>query len=210
MEPFYKGLFFQGLVVGFAIAAPVGPIGILCITRTLSEGRLSGFAAGLGAACADAMYGAVAAMGLTAVSQFMTAHLATMRLVGGLVLCALGVRVFLAKPKDQHEDVSQNGLIMGFFSTFLLTLTNPMTLLCFAGVFVSLGLERIKEQSENGMLLIAGVFTGSAAWWLLLSFGVGFFHARMSARALTLINRISGGTLFAFGLFAALTWFGAV
>jgi len=130
----------RGLVIGFSIAAPVGPIGVLCIRRTLADGRATGLAVGLGAAAADAVYGAIAGFGLTAVSSLLVRQQGILRLVGGLFLCYLGVRTFLARPADRAARAGGAGLVGAFTSTFGLTLTNPATILSFVAVFAGLGI----------------------------------------------------------------------
>src|SRR5918997_6693891 len=158
------------MLIGFAIAAPVGPIGVLCIRRTLAEGRLSGLVSGLGAATADAVYGAVAALGLTFVTEFLIGGEAWLRLVGGAFLVFIGVRTFLARPVERAAPSARSGLPGAYASTFFLTLTNPTTILSFAAIFA--GLEVAGDASGSAlsaMLLVLGVFLGSAAWWVVLS-----------------------------------------
>jgi len=129
----------SGLAIGFSIAAPVGPIGVLCVRRTLVEGRTSGFVSGLGAASADAIYGSIAAFGLTLISNFLITQQVWLRLIGGLFLCCLGLKTLLAKPAEQAATAKGNGLIGAYVSTFFLTLTNPMTIISFAAIFAGLG-----------------------------------------------------------------------
>jgi threonine/homoserine/homoserine lactone efflux protein len=196
------GFFGRGLVIGFAIAAPVGAIGVLCIRRTLADGRLTGFVSGLGAATADALYGAVAALGLTAISSALVAHQETVRLVGGLFLCYLGVRTALAAPATTGATGARRGLLAAYGSTLALTLTNPSTILSFAAVFAGLGLADTPGDRQAAGLLVAGVFLGSAFWWLLLSGGVGLFRQALTPARLRWVNRLSGVLLAGFGLLA--------
>lgn len=195
----------RGLLIGFSIAAPVGPIGVLCIRRTLAFGRLIGLFTGLGAATADFTYGCVAGFGLTAVSAFLlSAHL-WIHLLGGLFLCYLGIHTFLAHPAERpavaESVASTAGLGGAYVSTVFLTLTNPATILSFAAVFAGLGVASTGGYGAAGML-VAGVFLGSALWWLLLSSGVSALRRRFDSRMLVWVNRVSGGILFAFGLVA--------
>jgi threonine/homoserine/homoserine lactone efflux protein len=194
--------FLQGLFIGFSIAAPVGPIGILCIRRTLAEGRLTGFVSGLGAASADAVYGSIAAFGLTAISAFLVTQILWLRLIGGIFLLYLGVQIFRAKPASQAAEARGGGLPSAFLSTFFLTLTNPMTILSFAAIFAGLGLGQTHWNMGAAGMLVAGVFLGSAAWWLTLSALVGIFRERINERTLMWVNRIAGVIILAFGLFA--------
>jgi threonine/homoserine/homoserine lactone efflux protein len=198
------GFFFKGIVIGFSIAAPVGPIGLLCIRRSLAEGRKAGLVTGLGAASADAIYGCIAAFGLTAVSAFLVAQKFWLGLIGGCFLCYLGLRAFLSKPDERSAEKIGTGLAAAYFSTFLLTLTNPATILSFLAVFAGMGLVTSRAYSSAGAL-VGGVFLGSALWWLLLSGGVGLFRSRVGAGTMQVINRVSGVLLFALGLYALST-----
>ena len=196
----------KGMAIGFAIAAPVGPIGVLCIRRSLAEGRQIGLVTGLGAATADAAYGCVAAFGLTTVSGFLVGQRWWLAFPGGVFLCYLGVRTFIGKPASQAAAVRGSGLLSAYFSTLLLTLTNPVTILSFAAVFAGFGLGVTPDYLAAGTL-VAGVFLGSALWWLLLSNGVALFRSRVSSTWMQTVNRLSGGFLFALGLYALSTLF---
>lgn len=196
----------RGLVIGFSIAAPVGPIGVLCIRRTLADGRAVGFAAGLGAATADAFYGAVAGFGLTAVSTALVGRQGWLRLIGGAFLCWLGARVFLARPAEASAPATLGaGLVGAYASTFVLTLTNPMTILSFAAVFAGLGVGTAGAGHGAAAVLVTGVFAGSALWWLALSGAVGLLRQRVTARGLRWVNRASGTIIAGFGLLALLS-----
>ncbi len=195
-------LALRGFVIGLAIAAPVGPIGVLCIRRTLADGRAVGFVSGLGAASADAVYGSIAAFGLTAVSGMLIAYQFWLRLVGGLFLLYLGVRTFHAPVIDRPAAAPARGLLGAYGSTLALTLTNPMTILSFAAVFAGLGIVQSQVDYRQAATMVAGVFVGSASWWLALSFGVGLLRSRLGPTAFRWINRLSGTVIFAFGLAA--------
>ena len=155
-------LWLRGLVIGLAIAAPVGPIGVLCIRRTLAEGRAIGFASGLGAATADAFYGSIAGLGITSLSSFLVGGTGFLRFFGGLFLIYLGVRTFLARPTERAAATSRGGLPAAYASTFLLTLANPATILSFAAVFAGLGAGSAGRGYAAALLLVGGVFCGSA------------------------------------------------
>lgn len=199
----------RGLVIGFAIAAPVGPIGVLCIRRTLADGRASGFVSGLGAATADAIYGAVAAFGLTLVSSFLVRQHGSLRLVGGLFLCYLGLKAFLARPAEGRAAARGAGLLAAYASTLALTLTNPATILSFAAIFAGLGLAAPEGGYVGAGVMVLGVFLGSALWWLVLSGGVGMARSRFDVRGLTWVNRLSGAVIGGFGLLALLSFRGS-
>ena len=197
------GVLFRGLVIGFSIAAPVGPIGVLCIRRTLSDGRSAGFLCGLGAASADAVYGCVAAFGLTTVSGFLVDQQLLLRLVGGVFLLYLGLRTFRERPAEGEAAISgrsYGGLAGTYASTFFLTMTNPLTILSFAAIFAGLGLVGEGVGYTSAVVLVFGVFWGSALWWLLLSGGVSLFRTKLDFRALRWVNRASGTLILGFGV----------
>ena len=194
-------LVLRGFILGLAIAAPVGPIGVLCIRRTLAQGRLFGFVSGLGAATADAIYGCIAAFGLTAISALLVRQQDLLRLLGGLFLCYLGVRTLLARPTDQTTAADGQGLGSAYFSTLLLTLTNPITILSFVAVFAGLGVGGGNGYGAAAAIVL-GVFLGSAAWWFLLSGGVSLVRDKFDARAMLWVNRVSGAIILGFGIAA--------
>jgi threonine/homoserine/homoserine lactone efflux protein len=191
-------LFLQGLILGFSIAAPVGPIGVLCIRRTLAEGRAAGFMSGLGAATADAIYGSIAAFGLTIISSILVEQKIWLGLIGGAFLCYLGIRTLLAAPARDAALAQGQGLLGAYASTFFLTLTNPMTILSFAAMFA--GFVRGSSDFVTSAMLVLGVFIGSAAWWLMLSGGVGLLRARFDLNAMRWVNRFSGIIILMFGV----------
>jgi threonine/homoserine/homoserine lactone efflux protein len=192
-------LFLRALIIGISIAAPVGPIGVLCIRRTLANGRLAGFASGMGAASADMVYGAIAAFGLTSITGLLVENAFWLRIVGGVFLLFLGVRTFLEKPSDTPAQASQGGLLSMYTSTFFLTITNPMTILSFAAIFAG---TMLGDTTGSPLIMVVGVFVGSAAWWLTLSFVVGVLRDRLTQAHMAWINRISGVIIIAFGLYA--------
>jgi threonine/homoserine/homoserine lactone efflux protein len=199
------GFLLRGVVIGFAVAAPVGPIGVLCIRRTLADGRATGLVSGLGAATADAIYGCVAGFGLVFVSNFLISQRAWLRLIGGAFLLYLGVRTFLAKPAEQAASARGDGLVGAYASTFFLTLTNPLTILSFAAIFAGLGVGGASGNYLSAATLVLGVFLGSALWWIILSVTTSLFRARFSPRGLRWVNRISGAVIAGFGLIALVT-----
>jgi threonine/homoserine/homoserine lactone efflux protein len=212
-------LLLRGFTIGLAIAAPVGPIGVICIRRTLAFGRLSGFVSGLGAATADAVYGAIAALGLTVLSSGLIAAQDWLRVVGGAFLCYLGVRTIFEKTHVFNPEqftrsarapdgaVYLRAALMDFVSTFLLTITNPMTILSFTAIFVSLGAIGTAQGSPLGAyLVVLGVFSGSASWWLFLSGATDFLRARfLRPEVHRWVGRLSGALILAFGLIAIVT-----
>lgn len=209
--------FLRGFILGFSIAAPVGPIGILCIRSTLTKGRLVGLVSGLGAATADGIYGGIAAFGLTFIANFLMSYAVWLRLIGGLFLCYLGVTTFLAKPakleavtesEKPTKFADYSPILRAYGSTFLLTLTNPITILAFATVFAGLGLANTGGNYVSAAILVLGVFAGSAAWWLLLSSGINLFRRKFDTTGLRWVNRVAGIMIVAFGVVALLSWRG--
>lgn len=193
-------MLLKGMAIGLAIAAPVGPIGLLCIRRSLAQGRSAGLATGLGAATADAAYGAIAAFGLTAISAALIAQQFWLQLCGGLFLLYLGVRTAVATPVTETRDAAPTGLLAAYSSTVVLTLTNPLTIMSFAAVFAGLGLKA-GTGGGGGVGVVSGVFLGSALWWLLLSGGAALLRGRINPSGLRWLNRVSGAILLAFACY---------
>lgn len=194
-------LFGRGLLLGLSIAAPVGPIGILCIRRTLTQGQVSGVLSGLGAATADAIYGCIGGFGLTFISSVLIDQSMWFRLIGGLFLCYLGFKTFGSAPPVESAAIgTKQGLWGAYASTAFLTLTNPATILSFAAVFAGFGLAETSGDYFAVIALVLGVFAGSALWWLLLSVGVNLLRSRFNQERLQWLNRISGVLILGFGL----------
>jgi threonine/homoserine/homoserine lactone efflux protein len=197
--------FLKGLVIGISIAAPVGPIGVLCVQRTLAAGKLHGLVTGLGAATADALYGMIAGFGLTFVSSFVIDQQVWFRLIGGTFLVYLGIRAFLSTPSDKTPSMKTPGRVSSYISTFFLTLTNPMTILSFAAIFSGFGLVSSGANYIAAGILVLGVFLGSALWWLILSSITAMFREKIGHGGLRWVNRISGVIIMCFGLISILT-----
>jgi threonine/homoserine/homoserine lactone efflux protein len=191
----------SGIIIGFSIAAPVGPIGVLCIRRTLAEGRLHGLVSGLGAATADAVYGCIAAFGLTFISDVLVQQQIWFRIIGGAFLIFLGVKTILSKPSEKPSSEKRTGFLTAYGSTFFLTLTNPMTILSFVAIFAGIGLGSTVADYGSAALLVFSVFSGSALWWLVLSGTVGILKKKVTPRVLMWINRTSGAIIVGFAVF---------
>jgi len=191
----------KGIAVGVAIAAPVGPIGVLCVRRTLAEGLRNGFVCGLGAATADATYGCVAGFGLTAISGWLIRGQFWLGLGGGIFLIYLGARTIGSKPPEAVLSPARATLGSAFLSTFLLTIANPMTILSFLAVFAGLGLGNTPGYPA-ATALVTGIFVGSALWWLTLSSLVVSLRAQLNQYWLRIINRACGVLIGAFGVWA--------
>jgi len=192
--------FIKGLIIGFSLALPVGPIALLCIRRTLARGPAAGIFSGLGAACADLIFGAIAGFGVSAVADFLVEHQVALRLVGGVFLCYLGVRIFTSVPKERLARSEDSGILRYFVSAFVLTLTNPLTLFAFAAIFATSGVGLSSDAYFSVALLVLGVFCGSALWWLILCGVVSIFHRTISLRGIQIVNRISGTLIAAVGI----------
>jgi threonine/homoserine/homoserine lactone efflux protein len=179
----------------------VGAVGMLCIQRTLSDGKLHGIFSGLGAATADALYSIIAAFGLTFLSSFLLKEQALLRLFGGVFLCYIGVRIFLSRPAQQVTSGNGSSYLGNYISAFFLTLANPITFLAFAAVFASLGLASMRGHYVSAGLLVTGVFFGSGLWWFALCVIAGTVVGKLAYSKLTWLNRISGAVITGFGLF---------
>lgn len=194
----------QGVVLGVAIAAPVGPIGLLCIRRTLEHGPLLGFATGMGAALADTIYGALAAFGVSAAIDFLQGNERLFQVIGGVVLLAVGWRTFMQKPAAEAAEAAAAPdaatWVAGFMTGLTLTLTNPATIMAFIAIFAGFGLGGL--AFGQACLLVLGVFLGSSLWWLTLSSGVAAMRHRISDRGLTRLNTCTGIALGVFGVWA--------
>ncbi len=193
-------LFLKGVVVGLSMAVPVGPIGILCIRRTLLEGRLSGFVSALGLATADVVFGCIAGFGLTFISDFLIIQQVWLRLLGGLFLCTIGLKVLLKKVVEREAPPRGKGLLGAYTSMFLLTLTYPMTILIFLGIFAGLGIRDARGNYASVAALVLGVFTGSMFWWAILSSFIGSLRTKIRTQNWQWVNRISGTLILGFGL----------
>ena len=192
---------FKGILIGFAMAVPLGPIGIICIRKTLTEGRLRGLIIGLGAATADLLYACIAAFGLTVISDTLNSQRIWIRLIGGALLLFLGIRIFRAQPKDPKLDINSNGMLRSYLTTVFLTLTNPLTIFAFIAVFAALGIgEGLSYISAS--FLVAGVFIGSSLWFLVLSSGVTLFRNKLDLVGLRWVNKIAGILIIISGVIA--------
>lgn len=196
----------KGIVAGFIIAAPVGPVGVLCVQRTLHQGRIAGLMSGLGAAVADAAYGCVAAFGLSLISSWLQAHEAVFRLGGGLFLLFMAWRMLRAALHAEPQMADDRGSynerpVTSFVSTFILTVTNPITIVAFLGVFAFFGVGAFGLSNAMAAWLVLGVFAGSSVWWLSLAGLAGAFRQRLGNGGLKWINGASGLLMLGFGIY---------
>jgi threonine/homoserine/homoserine lactone efflux protein len=193
--------FLIGIIVGFTLAVPIGPIGFLSIRQTLSRGQFPGILVGLGAATADLLYSGIAAFGLTVFSNALNTQQTWIRITGGVIILLVGARIFITKYKTDYAPLKSSGIIKLYGSSFLLTLTNPLTIFAFITIFASLGLG--KELSHFSAAVVAlGVFIGSFLWFVLLTTIVNLFKGKMSLDLSLRINKITGGIIFLAGIIA--------
>jgi threonine/homoserine/homoserine lactone efflux protein len=196
----------RGLLIGLSVAAAVGPMSVLCMQRTMHKGFRYGLISGLGIATADGLYGCIAGFGLTVIATFLVNQQGWIRAIGGLFLAYLGCKTLLTKPAERAAVATDvTGFVGAYISTFLLTLTNPLTILSFVAIFAGLGVGGGKNSPLAALLVVCGVFLGSASWWFLLTGGISLLRRKFTSRWLLWINRISGGIIALFGLLALLS-----
>lgn len=198
-------LFIKGFVLGFSIAAPIGPIGILCIRTTIAQGFLAGFICGCGSSTASSLYGALAGFGLTMVCDFLIAHRLFIGLFGGLFLLYLGIKTMLSKPVQVSTLAQHDSLPKIYGITFLMALTNPVTILSYTAVFAGLGMEQ--NSCVSAWPLVTGIFMGSLSWWLILSGFISVFRTKLNLTAMTVINKVSGLCVIGFGVYVLIGLF---
>lgn len=191
---------FKGFVIGFSIAMAVGPIGLLCIRNSLTKGFLTGFATGLGAACADMLYGAVAGFGVAAITALLLSYKIVLQIIGGVFLCYLGSTMLRVKAIREKEDMSQGGFWAVFTTTFFLTMTNPMTILSFIAIYAGLGVGASDSNVLSACFVTGGVFFGSALFYLIMSFVTSLLRGKMTTLGALWLNRISGAIVIGFGI----------
>lgn len=201
----------QALLMGLAIAAPVGPIGLLCIQRTLQHGRLAGFVSGLGAACADGLYGALGAFGLALLSAYLGGLQQLLTLPGALFLGWLGYRTLQSgAAATSAAALPGRRLPRLFLSTFALTLANPMTIVAFSGVFAALAASRTAISTGDAWTMVSGVFAGSALWWALLALVTGRLGHRLGSPQRRLVSRLAGLLLLGMAAWQLVRWLGTL
>jgi len=197
MLPVDSYFLLHGMLVGLSIAAPIGPMSIVCMQRTVSKGSMYGFASGLGNSVAIALYGALAAFGMTAITTFLVHQEVVIHLIGGLFLLYLGLKAVFSRPAEQVLSVVSRSIGGEILSSFLLSLVNPMTIVLFAAAFTSIGLGGTQSNGSSTLLVVLGVFWGSILWWGLLISGISLLRSKLLRNTgwMVWINRISGGIL---------------
>jgi threonine/homoserine/homoserine lactone efflux protein len=194
-----SGLFIQGMIVGLTLAVPVGPISLVCIHRTVANGRLHGVFSGLGVATADSFYAAVAFLGLTVVSGFIIGHQVLFRLLAGIALVLVGIQVFRSVLSAVREGDGQEPYLQDYLSLLAIAAANPLTIIFFVTILPGFGIVAQGVLPGAAVSFVAGVFIGSALWWIILCGAVGSVRSRLSAANLRLINRMSGALVVCSG-----------
>ena len=192
-------LLLKGVLAGFAISAPVGPVNVLCFSRTLSKGRMAGLISGLGAATADTIYGGIAGFSISFIIVFLIHEEFWIRLFGGMLLIAIGIRYYFKKPESLEDQKQKQATHSDYISALLLNLTNPTTVLSFLAVLAALGMGQHKSWWLK-LLLVAGIFCGAMFWWIAVVLAGSHFRGRFNDRATLWMNRIAGLAIGAFGI----------
>jgi threonine/homoserine/homoserine lactone efflux protein len=194
-------LILKGIVVGISVSAPLGPLGILCIQRTINKGFLSGFFSGLGAAFADILYATVAGFGISIIADFLKKYEFSITAIGGIFVVIVGIMIFRTNPVKQirQQKAQKKGYLSDFVSGFFITITNPLTIVVFGAIFAALGLNE-SSTLELVLLTLIGIFSGALVWWLGLTLGVNIFRKKIRLRNLYWINKITGVLVTIFGI----------
>lgn len=199
-------LIISGVIMGLIAAVPIGPVNLICIRRSFAFGPVNGFVSGLGAALGDGVFAAITFFGLTWIAELIQSYDAIIELVGGALLVWFGVHTVLSPIAGKVEDGDKaepggSTLVRAMVSTFVLTITNPATLIAFASMFASFrALVGGANSYVDAGFVVAGVVGGSAGWWLCLTSVIGIFHTRITDRTVRIINRGSGVLVALFGL----------
>jgi threonine/homoserine/homoserine lactone efflux protein len=192
--------FVQGIIIGLTLAVPVGPLSLLCIRRAVDSGRLHGIVSGIGVATADSLYAAVAVLGLTVVSGFIISQQLFFRVIAGLVLIAVGTRVFFTAPAEPGVDGGHESLAKDYLSLLAIALANPITIIFFLVVLPGFGIVLGGMSLVTSAEFVLGIFSGSVLWWVVLCGAVGSVRSRLNTRNLQVINRVSGVLIVLFGI----------
>ncbi len=195
----------QGVLIGFVVAVPVGPLGLLCINRALAMGAICGLFSGLGVASADALAASLVALGISFVPSFFTEYQTPLRLAGGVFLCYLGWQIYGTKPKEQPALGNVNGLLSAYAKTFFLAISNPATILSFIAIYAGWHVPSLQGRYFATALLALGVFIGSALWWIGLFVGMTVFRGKFDLRTLGWVHRVSGVLILGFGVIVLLS-----
>jgi len=202
-------LFIKGIIIGLAVSVPLGPIGMLCVQRTLGKGFRAGMMSGLGAALADTLYAILAGFGLQIISDFLLTHQAVFRIVGSFFLLYVGIKIFFTNPAVQLRKYrnQKSGNVGDTLSVFLLTLSNPLTMLAFSAIYAGMNIISTDTSQTMTVLITSGIFTGCIVWWLSLVMLVNVFRGKIRLRKMLYLNKISGFIIGIIGIITALSIF---
>ena len=189
--------FIDGMIIGFSASVPLGPIGVLCIQRTLNKGRISGFISGMGAAFSDTIYAVVAGFSLSFIISFIEKQLMYIQIFGALLLIVLGVNIFYSNPAVQlrKQRKGKGNLFQDFISTFFITISNPLAIFLFLAFFAGFGAVKPGDDASNHFILIGGVLSGASLWWFVLSSLINLFRSKINLRRLWWLNKITGAAI---------------
>lgn len=199
----------KGIIVGLVVSTPIGPMGVLCVQRTLNKGKSSGFSSGMGIATADAIFALIAGLGISFIIHFLSEQQLIIKMIGGLVITFIGLKIFIANPVKQLKKHRREGknLFEDFISILFMALSNPLTIFLYIAIFAGLNLNDVSTGYSSALLVAAGIFVGASISWFAISTIVNFFRAKIRLRRLMWINRIAGITIILFGVFAICSLF---
>ncbi len=211
MDP---ALLITGVIVGFFVAAPVGPVAVLCMQRTLRDGRIVGYATGFGAAVADTVFGGLAIFSVAVVEDFLLDNRSVIQFLGGFILIGLGVwTVMASRSRTQSDRVAESTfdhvtILHAFGAAFFVTIVNPITILAFVSIFAAIRVSEATDGLFSTWVVIGGVFVGATAWWFFLASIASILRQRFTNRGIRWMNAVSGMTILSFGAYAllALIW----
>lgn len=199
----------KGIIVGLVVSTPIGPMGVLCVQRTLNKGKSSGFSSGMGIATADAIFALIAGLGISFIIHFLSEQQLIIKMIGGLVIAFIGLKIFIANPVKQLKKHRREGknLFEDFISILFMALSNPLTIFLYIAIFAGLNLKDVSTGYSSALLVVAGIFVGASISWFTISTVVNYFRAKIRLRRLMWINRIAGITIILFGVFAICSLF---
>ena len=199
----------KGIIVGLLVSTPVGPMGILCVQRTLNKGKSSGFSSGMGIATADTIFALIAGLGISFIIHFLSEQQLIIKIIGGVVIAFIGLKIFITNPVKQLKKHRREGktLFEDFISILFMALSNPFTVFLYVAVFAGLNLQDVSTGYSSALLVVTGVFVGASISWFTISTIVNYFRTKIRLRKLMWINRIAGITIILFGFFAICSLF---
>jgi len=199
----------KGIIVGLVVSIPLGPMGVLCVQRTLNKGKSSGFSSGMGIATADTIFALIAGLGISFIIHFLSEQQLIIKIIGGVVIAFIGLKIFITNPVKQLKKHRREGktLFEDFISILFMSLSNPFTVFLYIAIFAGLNLQNISTGYSSALLVVTGVFVGASISWFTISTVVNYFRTKIRLRKLMWINRIAGITIILFGVFAICSLF---